>query len=284
MKTSLRAVLLLLLVGSIYAVVRVPGPGGSGTSGSSTYTGVGDIQTSGVIAYWSSRAFSAADAGAKALALCTAGDANGCPDALTDSTGKIVVPSGCSGTNCTAKTIYDHSGNGFDQVQATEANRYVFDASDGCLVAAAGKGYITAGTKSQSQPYSGGMVANKTANASFQFPIANFGSSGPLIGYTSAPNTPQIYGGTGLNGTATDGTMHSIQGLMNGGSSKIAVDGSSSTGSAGTDAMSTTFTLGLNTGAGTSFAGKFCEGYWFAGDISANFAAISANQHPFWGF
>jgi hypothetical protein len=250
-----------------------------------SYSGVGNIQTTGVIAYWSSRAFNAANAGLKSMVLCDAGDAH-CVDALTSaSTGAVVVPSStpnCTGTGCTIKEFYDPTGNGFDMIQTTEALRFVFDASDGCAITSSTQRYSSAGTKSQSQPYSGGMVANKTAAATFQFPLANYtGSAGPLIGYSSSPNTPEIVSGTALTGSATDGTKHSVQALFNGASSKIAIDGSSSTGNAGTDAMSTTFTISL---LGTSLVGKFCEGYWFAGDISANFAAISTNQHTFWGF
>jgi hypothetical protein len=281
MKTSILLVILGLAIPAYPQVSMLI----ASQASASSYTGVGDIQTTGVISYWSSRAFNAANAGLKSIVLCDAGDAH-CVDALTSaSTGAVIVPSSnpnCAGTACTIKEFYDPTGNGFHMIQTTEASRFVFDASDGCAVASNLQTYSTSGTKSQSQPYSGGIVANKTAAATFQWTIANYnGSTGPLLGYSSSSNTPEIVGGSAFTGSATDGAKHSIQGLFSGASSKIAVDGSSSTGNAGTDAMSTTFSLSL---FGSSFVGKFCEGYWFAGDISANFAAISTNQHTFWGF
>jgi hypothetical protein len=281
---------LLALILAVSAHAQVSMLIASQAASGSSYTGVGNIQTTGVITYYSSRAYNGANAGLKSIVLCDSGDAH-CADALTDATTGAVVPPASNpnctaGHACTVKEYYDPTGNGFDMIQTSEANRFVFDPTTGCATGtSASQGYVSASTKSQSQPYSMGTVSSRTGGgATYQGVLYNLSGTGAWIGYPNIADTAIIStSAVGLNAAATDNALHSLQGMYNGASSKIAIDGSSTTGGAGTDALSSTFNLS-GAALGTVFVGTFCEGYVFAGDISANFAAISTNQRAFWGF
>lgn len=109
----------------------LPGPGTVHSAGGG-YTGPGDVVASAV-GWWGLRAYNAAYATAlgNAIEVCTAADAL-CTVIHVTATGGLnssdLTTSGCSAiTTCTAKTLYDQSGNGHNCTQATIGNRYTFD-------------------------------------------------------------------------------------------------------------------------------------------------------------
>ncbi len=119
----MRQVLLVLiawtaLVSSAWAQVGLPWPG-PGTVGASSFTGIGDVSATGIIAHGGSIAFKSSTRGANMLRICDAITAGTCKNIATDaSTGLVsstqtvgsIGACGTGGNQCYTDTTDDDSG------------------------------------------------------------------------------------------------------------------------------------------------------------------------------
>lgn len=269
----------------------------------SSYTGPGDVITSNVIAYWGLRAYSSATRGNKLANVCDASDAH-CVDMLSSATtGNAVIPSSnpdCTSSGCTVKTLYDltgnlacNSGTACDVTQATIANRPTLTvncigSTHPCLTWTSSSQVLVSTNlpPTESQPYSAAFVAQRTTFTSGGNAImGTVGGTAQRAGFGSSANQALMNAG-GADGTATasDGSFHAVQVLFNGSSSVLAIDGSSSSVTTGSNGISGGLSLVIGTAFDPATNTKSVEfGLWL-GDKSANFSALSTNQHSYWGF
>lgn len=186
-------------------------------------------------------------------------------------------------------TAYDHTGNGHDCAQSNPAiqPQYLPGADPAGTKAAikqiAGS-YLTCGTISASQPYTVSPVAIRIANfTNGQLFMVSEGAF-TQFGYTNSTNTLLLYAGTSLNAAASDNAWHAFQGVFNGGSSVINVDGSQTAGAAGSGSLSSTYDL-LGYSGGSNFIGNWLEdGLWSSARSTGVQNSMSSNQHTYWGF
>lgn len=190
---------------------------------------------------------------------------------------------------------YDQSGalactgsTACDSVQATAGSQpqLVFSClgSLSCL-RFSGANFMAnnSGTPVAAQPFSMSGVAIRTANfaassAVIIEPTANEGVS------FQAANTVRIASATALNGTASDSSWHAIQGVANGASSAINVDGTDTTGTAGATAPSSTLRVGGQSNAVAPLTGNITEaGIWSIAFASGDRTSMCHNQFVYWG-
>lgn len=143
----------------------------------------------------------------------------------------------CSGTTCKLVTLYDQCGTN-NLTQAVDANRYARAAGPGARF---NSWSGTTGTQthvgvSNITPATGvaslSIVANRVAGTgACYFFGENGGTANRLQGANGAANSISIVP-AGFSAPATDNTWHSVQGVLNGASSVISVDGTETTGTA----------------------------------------------------
>ncbi len=271
-----------------------------GIGSAAVYSGPGDI-VSGATAWWGLRAYNAAYAtGLNKLAnVCTPLDVT-CADVNSDANGNFDIGSvGALTCNngasiCTVKILYDQSGNTNDLTQATIANRatlIVAGASNGCpsdgfpcMAFTTSQGYSrTPGT--QAQPYSMIAVAIRTSAFTSFGSILSFNNGFIGLYFNSDANQFAFFATSILIKTASDSVWHSLLGIGNGASGKVAVDGSITTGNAGNSSITaTTSTLGDDT-IGDPLMGKMTEsGYWPLAITTQNITDLNTNIHSYWNF
>lgn len=92
-----------------------------------------------------------------------------------------------------------------------------------------------ASTQNTVPPLTFSFVMRRTGgSATFNTTMSMYQSgNNPTSDFTNSADTISIFEGTRLTATATDGTFHAIQGVLNGASSVINVDGTQTTGNAG---------------------------------------------------
>lgn len=281
---------------------------GVGTTTSSgpppSYTGFGDVVTSGTKAYWScARGFNAASTGANACKICDQATGIVCATATVAASGFVTIPQlagvtcGTAGLVCVVDTAYDQSGalgcagsTACDVVQATNANRPILTmaALGGlpCMTFAQANSTVlkSATSLTQAQPHSWSAVAERTGGfGTFSVFLSSLTTDAPdaQMSFSAGSATAYIYQGSVVSVAATDSSPHAIQGLFNGGSSQISSDGSSSSGDvSGVGSLNNIIWLGSDTGgAGASLDGFVCEAAIVSGDKSSLFSAINTNQH-----
>ena len=265
-----------------------------------SYTGPGDV-VSGAKMWWGLRAYSLATVGTKAANICNSGDAN-CADVNTLSNGDFDVatatgaPLNCGGAGgtCTIKVLYDKIGincaaANCDLTQTTIANRptLVFNCV-GTKPCASFNGtsqrIISGGSAtSVSQPVTLSAVAINN-NTGAQRSILFFAGNTLQIAYSSA-NNAQLFAGSNRGAAASTSAFHALQGVANGASSDINIDGTANTGTAGSNALSGTISMGDNGGSSQWFNGGITEaGASPSAFSSGQSSSMSSNQHSYWGF
>lgn len=269
------------------------------------YSGPGDV-VGGALAAWSLRAYNAADCGNKLINACnsTGGVDVACADIASSATTGALVPQTiggitCPGTNCTIKTWYDRSGANAcsggvpsDMVQATVASRAALTASlYGSFPAAVFSGaqsYTPTCTNTQAIPISVSTVVNhNNSTATFGFfwddqvhvglAFLFVTGSGRVIPYQNGP----------LIATAPLNTDLSIEGVLNGVSSAAYVNGTSTTGNAGsnTGMSGNTMIIGQVGGAANFYIGNSPEIVIYPVALNSIQAGnLTTNKRAFWGF
>jgi len=136
-----------------------------------------------------------------------------------------------------------------------------------------------------SQPITVSSVAIRTT-VTAESPIT--GTSGQLSWRFRAANNMTIYAGAFLGSTtATDNQWHAFQGVINNASSDDNIDGVSNTGTAGTNTISFSATVGLSIFQdifGVFLTGQIEEvGYWNSAFTPTNSTAMCHNQFTYFG-
>jgi len=304
---------LALLTGAAQAQSPVlPGPG-LPVSGGASYTGPGDIQASGVIHWAGLRAYSAATRGNNVAEICTTiSTVDTCANMVSDAvTGMIVLTTiggvTCNNSTqiCNVRTLYDQSGalkcaggTACNWQETTVALRPLIITS--CLGSLPCMGFVRASSlalgiinlaSAVSQPITTSVVANRTGSTTSINGIHGLGGAN-FIRQMAFDTTTQVYifGGTGNVNSATvsNNAWHAFQGVFNGASSLVNLDGiDGSTANGGTDGLdnSTTSVLGQDR-FGDFLDGRVVEiGAWSVSFTSTGVStAMSANQHSVWGF
>ncbi len=198
---------------------------------------------------------------------------------------------------CNLEAWYDQSGANScsggipcDRVQATNASR--------APILLNALGTVACGNFGPTL----GMQAGAALSSSFSQPFTVVtlwdvtGGGGTRVGYgnLSADSPLQLYGqefsagnavsfaGAVAQTTATTGAFHAIISVMNGASTSITVDGSTTSSlSGGTGAFGGTLAVGQN--AFASFIGPICETGLIAGDQTSLIATLNTDMHAAYG-
>lgn len=284
------------------------GAGSPSKVGAGAYQGPGDV-ISGALMWAGLRAYSLAKAGNRAANVCNAGDAN-CADVNTLANGKFDVataqgaPLNCGGTGgtCTIKILYDQTGNlncspsaACDLSNSTAANRPTLAFN---CVGTTNPCMIFNGTTQLLETNGLGFTTTQPLTISGAAKYTNPGTQGPLVS-TSNGATPSIgfdasgtpatawaYAGTLLSESASDNAWHALQGVFNGTSSDINVDGTPCASSCNTGTgVPAGSSIVLGNGFSEFMQGDATEvGIWGSNFSSGQSSSMSSNQHSFWGF
>ena len=258
------------------------------------YVGPGDI-VSGVTAWYGLRAYSAAVAATgtqKAINIRRASD-NTTKDILIRKSGNLDTPTAstfCASTTCYVTKWYDQSGNGNNVVQPTTTYQpqLVFNCigSLPCISFVRGSSqYLAVTASSNGQPNSVSAVAVRTGyTTSQQTIISGSTSTEELLYFRSIANVVNIFAGNSNSVTANDNAWHAFQGVFNGVSSYLNVDGTDNSISAGNQVWNQTIYLGADVN-GDYLQGSLGEaGVWLGTTFSStNRSALCHNQYTYWG-
>lgn len=256
------------------------------------FVGAGDI-AGGASGYWGLRAYTVASIGSNAIKLRRDSD-NTTQTFVTVSGGGLDLSSISTfktTANLFVDTLYDQTGNGNNLVQATQAKQPQFTLSGlGSLpimsfVSGSDLNMQTSTLMNFSAPFTWVCVGRRTSNfTTTQCMISS--SPNTQLAFNSVAN--QIYnynGGSVPTATASDSTYHAFGSLF-ATTSILSVDGSTSTGAAGTGSISNQkITIGDYISGGTNaLDGQLLEAAVYASDISSSLASLSSNEHSYWGF
>lgn len=287
-----------------------------------SYTGPGDINTTN-FAWWGLRAYTSALANAGATTTpvmdvygvttttsCTIyllGDGTGGLDFSTAGAGAVGhqcllgATTFCTSTNssCTVSKLYDQSGAtkcggatvACDLSQATQANQPTLTfnciGSLPCLTFSTTSMALSSATANLtiSQPFTISWVVERTGNfSSFSSPFGNQASQ-VFFGWNNTSGSVRFNAGSSINVTSiADSAFHAMNALASGSSSAYYIDGTSHSGSAGSNGLSGGQILCWGCGAGNGTPLQAVEGGFWTTDKSANFSTLNANQHAYWGF
>jgi hypothetical protein len=276
------------------AVPCNPGGGGGGY--------VGPLDVAGGVAKFcvGLRACSAASRGTAAINVCNPSDVV-CVDMSTDAvTGALVVTtvggSNCGAVTCTIKAFYGQSGGGnctgnecLMTQEAPTSRADLMLSCIGTLPCAACVGtcqYTIASSPGTGQmpwvninaPVSLGAVAIRTGLFTTQQVLLN----DPYLYFAPAANTFGLYAGNTLTTAQTDSVWHSFQNVASGviGTSVITVDGTRTTGDAGTTGADA---LAFTGAAPASM--NFTEIWLVTGVLdAAHTTALNTNAKTYWGY
>lgn len=265
---------------------RDAGGGGGG------FSGPGDTIASATAFYSCARAYTAAYATANGNMCDIADAATGTTSTCTmkaKSTGFADLTSNlCAGgtqtvsafctsvTSCVVKNMYDQTAGAQCTAPTTSCNvvtatlsqmpALAFSALNGlpCLTMVAGSSLTTATPLNTiaTQPYTAAVASKETTTGSNPN-IFGTGGGNPGNFYLTGGGSVGIFAGTGtVSRAATDNAYHGLNFIGNGASSAAVVDGTATTGNAGTTAWGTGGNH-ITVGGGTSMIGSICEaGLW----------------------
>ncbi len=261
-----------------------------GVGGAAAYSGPGDIVGAARV-WWGLRGYNAAFSGAIAN-ICDTATGAVCADA-TWSGGTLTLPTigglVCGvGVTCNVKTLYDQTGNGINATQATNANRPALTIN--CVstlpcMTFSGSQRLVSGNVVGNQPLTISTVANLTGSPSGSPRAVEIGNIAIALGWGPSANSPFVYAGTVLASSATDGSFHAMQGIVNGGSSTLYIDGSATNGNAGAAADTNIVNIGDCFPNTCGLTGNITEvGIWGAAFTGGQQSSMNSNQHSYWGF
>jgi hypothetical protein len=270
-----------------------PGAGGGG------FSGPGDVVSGSTAWFSTARAYNAsfaAGAGAIAdlvdtatgLATCTMNiGTNGFANlsALSCAGGTLSVVTFCTVTHpagCSITKVYDQTGNGKHVLNVTlsQMPNLTFNAINslpGMTLINANADNLIASGFSISAAYSMSTVYKRTATSSGA--ILDGNSTG--IGICGGAANQVRLGGGFIAATASDSAYHAVQGVVNGASSVLTVEGSDTTGTASGNYSAESLRVGRGSNSCTgTLDGTIMEaGYWPSGFSGPNRTAMNTNQH-----
>jgi hypothetical protein len=195
----------------------------------------------------------------------------------------------CVSTTCFLRTWYDQSGLAKDIGNPTGGTQpaLIFNCNGTlpCARAVGAQSLFTVATYTSAAPVSlssvGKRAVNGGGNAECRWINAN-GAAGNRLGTFAAPWYLSGTGSLAAVPTPSDGAWHAQQGVINGASSVINVDGTETTGAVTLVATAGAVTISGNT-AGTTC--EFAEAIaWDAyAVLPAERAALRNNQKSYWG-
>lgn len=264
-----------------------------------SYTGPGNVLSTAYAWYSPARAYTAAFAtGGTAImrlvdqAGANAIDINILSTGFADVTAINNWVSANGVTTIKVTTLYDQSGNGRDVVQGTLVNMpglALNSTPTGTLPAidfnvGTNPVLATAATYTQAQPLTGSVVINRNGTVGLGGVLGTNSAGGYLVQGTASANQVAIAMPTQLTATASDNAWHAINTLGNGASSAINVDGSETTGNAGTSGFSAA-NIRLGRSGANPFFGLIAEaGFWAATSDSTIRGNLNSNQHGLSGY
>jgi hypothetical protein len=257
------------------------------------YQGPGDIV--GGAAYWVGlRAYSSAAIGTNAIRLRESGG-NTEQDFVTIAGGGLdlsAIATFKGANSLFVVKLYDQTGNGFDQVQATAANQPAFTLSGlGSLpvlgFSRAAPHFLTVATgPTTSHPGTLVAVANRTIDPGAQSFMAEMNTQFQSL--VPATAIMQFYDGSTQGATLTTGTFFSWIGLFTGNASATLYQNGTSvvTGDVGNSAVGNgVAAIGALHAGSQGFDGNIQEvGYWASGFTSGQASSMSTNQSVYWGY
>lgn len=267
------------------------------SGGGGGYTGVGDI-ASGWLAWFGMRAYNAAYATGSHAAMDIVDQAGA--NTLTVnilSTGALDVASisawvtAHTVTTILVTKLYDQTGNGFHLTQATVGAmptlllaQTIGSGSFPLMLLANGQQMLSATAPTYGTTPSFSAVLNATPVGGFTTVFGtNTGNAGG-IWTTAASHVVELYSGTAATAPLTAGTWGAVQGMYNGASSSLYVNGTS-TGSLSPGTFNETGVLAFG-GAlgGFKWGGKITEMGVIAGNLSGgNQSGVNGNQTAYYG-
>lgn len=254
-----------------------------------TYQGPGDIVSGALVFYSCSRVYNAA-AASTSTSMCdlvavtggaAVGTIRGSTSGFADQTayfaGSLTPAAACaaaSGGSCKISKMYNQVSPGtLDVTQATLSSMpgILFSSTPaGTLPAVDCTGgtnalLATSSNPSISQPWTAVAVAKRPLSSSLQGLIGSASGIVNFLGGGNVNNTLAINAGTTVTAASTDGSWHSMAGVLNGASSVLTVDATDNTGlNAGTTAWgANALRVCRNGSGGASWAGQIAEtGIW----------------------
>ena len=180
---------------------------------------------------------------------------------------------------------FDQSGSGNGLSQSTTADQpqllLLCHGTLPCLYVQSSAQLLAGGSITPSSTLSLSAVANRVTSNTGNLPY--YIKEGINFLYSaSATNVFSISGSSHFSGTATDSVWHAANGVINGASSVLNIDGAETTGSITTITTADPFVWA---GGSSTFSAAFQEGIAFDGVTltSTQRNAICANQFAYWG-
>lgn len=313
-KTMRKLLTLLIALAAIIFAVYSPASAqmtltGAGSSklpaaiGGGGYTGPGDIN--GPAIFWGGlRAFSAAYAASLGPAVDIVDTSNANPATINvTAAGDLDITTlnawiALHGTAVVAK-LYDQSGNGnhFTNTSGASTKPKLFPGSVTGLNSSrpalnfkgstgTGSTFLQNAGFAVSQTFSYSWVGERNGYGGAAGPVITEGTTGNFFGWDNSSGRVGMSFGAGVAALATESAWHSVQGLVNAGSSDFYMDGTLSSVNPGTGGFAGTnsLTMGQLFGISPNFIQEI--GIW-SGDKSANNAAMyngAKGQKTYWGF
>lgn len=270
----------------------------------SSYQGPKDIVGSDAVRWGSlARVYSAAKASTATsladlvavtggAAVCTLrGSSSGYVDLTAYCTGGTQTPAAAcaaaSGGSCVTCKIYDQTPNNdpwtntFGSGQCLPVTFSALNGLPGVTTVNATTSLLVTSNITQAQPFTFSAVCNHTANDVAATTMVGSSDSTSSLSWISGGGSAFIQAGSNVAQTATITTFHALQGVINNASSVIAIDGTETSGTAGTGAFNGTQALRVMRGGGGGTPTGTCMefGFWgsaFNGTVRTN---MNSNQH-----
>ncbi len=267
-----------------------------------SYTGPGDVIT-GAKFWHGVRAYTAAIAAAGTqpiFDLRRASDNATCTAIIaTNGTVDLTVGTPCNGNTQTVTAWigassafvskwYDQSGNGINVVQATSgAQPQLLLSGCGvnskpCLQFSSSQFLGVSVGSTTAQPYTFVTEAERVSNFTTQMNYFDFESGTQALYFPTSTNSVRLFVGSDSGDvTASNGVLHEINAVVNGASSTVNVDGTSTGVTVGSDAAGANINVG-----GVSVHCNVCiipeDGMW-PSNLSSSLAGLHSNMSSYYG-
>lgn len=305
---------LIFLSGSVQAQILLTGIGGKGAGGSA-YVGPGDIQ-SGAVAWYGLRAYSnavAAPGTNKAIKLSRLADSHVC-DILLGSSGSLGLTTNCGtggengqsalswmGTHVTCTGTISGTTLSCTGASGTPVANDMIGAAGvvGLYVSSCGAFVAGVGSCTLNAPPAANISTPEPVNFVNPVTVSTwYDQSGN--GFDAVQSVTPLFNPIGVNAvqvqangvavqaTASDLALHGLQGVVNGASSVINIDGTETTGTTNASAAGNHLCLGSYGHAGgcgtAKLFGSFSElGAWVAVPSGGVRTSMCNNMRLYWG-